>query len=81
MENTIDIAKLAVATGFWPLYEVDNGKVTITYKPKERKPIIEWLKSQARYKHLLKPGNEKIIEQIQANIDAMWEKLEKGLLI
>lgn len=81
MADTIAIAKLAVDTGFWPLYEVENGNLKVTYKPKQRKPMIEWIKSQGRYKHLLKPGNEKIIEQIQADVDAMWERLDKGSLI
>lgn len=81
MADTIAIAKLAVDTGFWPLYEVENGNLKVTYKPKQRKPITEWIKTQGRYKHLLKPGNEKIVEQIQADIDAMWERLDKGSLI
>jgi len=80
-ERTIEIAQLAVDTGFWPLYEIKNGTVQITSKPRQRKPIVEWLKSQGRYKHLFKPGNEYIIEAIQEYIEKMWEKLEKGFLI
>jgi len=80
-EDTVDIAKLAIDTGFWPLYEVENGMLKVTYKPKERKPVVEWLKSQGRYKHLLKPGNEAIIESIQEHVDKTWEKLESGHLI
>ncbi|MEA1965173.1 MAG: LAGLIDADG family homing endonuclease [Candidatus Aerophobetes bacterium] len=63
--RTIEIAKLAVLTGFWPLYEVENGKYRITYKPKKkRKPFVEWLKSQGRFKHLLKEENREIVEQL-----------------
>ena len=80
-ENTVDIAKLAIDTGFWPLYEVENGILKVTYKPKERKPVVEWLKSQGRYKHLFKPENEAIIDSIQEHVDKMWEKLESGHLI
>ena len=80
-ENTVDIAKLAIDTGFWPLYEVENRMLKVTYKPKERKPVVEWLRSQGRYKHLLKPGNEAIIESIQKHVDKTWEKLESGHLI
>ena len=75
MENTVEIGKLAMDTCVWPLYEVEYGKYKMTYKPKEKKPVIEWLKSQARFKHLLKPGNEKLIEQIQANVDKHWNDL------
>jgi pyruvate ferredoxin oxidoreductase beta subunit len=75
MEMTVEIGKLAVDTCIWPLYEVEHGKYKLSYKPKEKKPITEWLKSQARFKHLLKPGNEKLVELIQANIDKHWNNL------
>ena len=80
-ETAIDISKSAIDTGFWPLYEIENGVLNITYKPKERKPITEWLKSQGRYKHLFKPENKSLIDTIQNNVDKMWEKLESGHLI
>jgi pyruvate ferredoxin oxidoreductase beta subunit len=80
-EDTIDIAKLAVETGFWPLYEVENGITRLTYKPKQRKPVSEWFKSQGRYKHLFKPENKAVLDSIQAGVDRMWDRLEKGILI
>ncbi len=80
-EDTINIAKLAVDTGFWPLYEVENGVTKLTYKPKERKPVAEWLKLQGRYKHLFKPENKELLESIQKGVDKAWERLEKGILI
>lgn len=80
-EDTIEIGKLAVETGFWPLYEIENGALKVTYKPRNRKPVVDWLKAQGRYKHLFKPGNEAIIEVIQENVNKIWEKLEKGILI
>jgi pyruvate ferredoxin oxidoreductase beta subunit len=67
-----------VDTCFWPLYEVINGKEwKVTYKPKEKKPIIEWLKLQGRFKHLLKPENEEILKAIQDNVDLEWQYLLK----
>jgi len=76
-EDTIQIARDAVDSCFWPLYEVENGVYKLTYKPKEKKPIIDWLKKQARFRHLFKPGNEELLAGIQENIDAEWEKLMK----
>ena len=76
-ELAMEITRLAVETCFWPLYEVIDGKYKLNYKPKEKKPIIEWLKMQARFSHLLKPGNEQIIEEIQKEIDRRWENLLK----
>ncbi len=75
--QTVKIAKLAVETNFWPLYEIDNGKFTLNYEPRKRTPIIEWIKSQKRFKHLLKPENKKIIERIQKHIDKQFETLRK----
>ncbi len=75
LEDTIKISKLAVQTNFWPLYEVENGKWKINYKPRERLPITEWMKPQGRYKHLLTPENESIVKEIQQDIDDNWEKL------
>ncbi|HOJ31573.1 MAG TPA: thiamine pyrophosphate-dependent enzyme [bacterium] len=76
-EIAMEITRLAVETCFWPLYEVIDGKYKLNYKPKEKKPIIEWLKIQGRFAHLLKPGNEKIIEGIQQEVDRRWENLLK----
>ena len=67
--QTIQIAKLAVTSGFWPLYEVENGKYKITYRPRKRVPLIEWFKSQGRFKHLLKEENKEIVEELQRRVD------------
>ena len=75
-ENTVDIARLAVETGYWPLIEVENGTWRFTYKPKERKPIEEFLKTQGRFKHLFKEENKHIIAEIQKEIDHNWARLE-----
>ncbi len=76
-ENTVDIAKLAVETGYWPLIEVENGTWRFTYKPKERKPIEQFLKTQGRFKHLFTEQNKHIIAEIQKEIDDNWARLER----
>jgi pyruvate ferredoxin oxidoreductase beta subunit len=76
-ENTMSIARLAVETCMWPVYEVVNGEYKITVKPKEKKPVAEFMKDQGRFKHLFKPGNEQILADIQQEVDARWEKLLK----
>jgi len=75
MEDTIKVAKLATQTNFWPLYEIENGKWKLNYKPKERRPIKEWMEMQGRFSHLFKPENEHIIKEIQEEIDKNWGKL------
>jgi len=75
--KTIELAKLAVETKFWPLYEVENGKYKLTYKPSKDVPVIEYIKAQGRFKHLLKPSNKSILDEIQIHVDTEWEKLLK----
>ncbi|MBA1335518.1 MAG: Pyruvate:ferredoxin oxidoreductase, beta subunit [Firmicutes bacterium] len=73
----LEISKLAVDTCVWPLYEVVNGDWKLTYKPKEKLPIEEWLKPQGRFKHLFEKNNAHLIAELQAEVDKRWEKLLK----
>lgn len=75
--QTVRIADLGVQTNFWPLYEIDHGKFILSYEPKERPPITDWLKPQKRFKHLFKPGNEKIIQEIQEHVDNEFAKIKR----
>ena len=67
--ETIKIAKLAVETGMWVMYEVVKGKLRITQKP-EMKPVDEYLKTQRRFRHLKKED----IEKIQKKVNEDWKK-------
>ena len=74
--ESVEIGKLAVKTGIWPLKEYENGMVTHTKVPRERLPVEEYLKKQGRFKHLFKPRrNKKLIDEIQARVDAYWDKV------
>ncbi len=75
--ETISLLRLAVDTCFWPLYEVEDGKWNLTFKPKEKKPVEEWLKHQGRFRHLFKPENRHLIDQFQEYVDKNWETLLK----
>lgn len=74
-EETIEMARLAVETCYWPLYEVVEGEYKITFKPREKKPVIDWLKGQRRFRHLMTPKNDHIVKAIQEKVDRDWEKL------
>jgi len=74
-EKTIEIARLAWETCVWPLFEIENGFLKISAKPREKKPAVEWLKSQGRFRHLFSPKNEHLIEEIQNDVDEKWEWL------
>lgn len=70
------ICKLAVETCYWPMFEVEHGKWRLTYEPKKKLPIEDFLREQGRFKHLFKPGNEDLIAQFQAEVDRRWEELQ-----
>ncbi len=76
-DDAIALSRLAVNTCYWPLYEVENGITKVTFKPKEKKPITEFLKPQGRFKHLFKSENEWMLKKIQEDIDEDWELLQK----
>jgi pyruvate ferredoxin oxidoreductase beta subunit len=69
------VNKLAIDTCFWPLYEVINGKYIINYKPKNKLPVVEFLKVQGRFRHLFKKENEDLLVKIQEEVDKRWEEL------
>ncbi len=71
------MCRLAVDTCCWPLYEIENGVTKITFKPKEKKAVEEFLKPQGRFKHLFKPDNEWMLKKIQEDTDREWERLHK----
>ena len=76
-DETVEIARLAVETGFWPLFEIDHGVWKMTPVRGERKPLTEFLKPQGRFKHLFKPGNEQLLEQLQQECDEFYAYVER----
>ena len=70
---TIELGRLAVETGIFPLYEVINGEYRLSVDLPELKPVKEYLKKQGRFKHL----TEDIIEQIQARVEEDYMRLRE----
>ncbi|HEY9081651.1 thiamine pyrophosphate-dependent enzyme [Magnetovibrio sp.] len=76
-KDTVEIGKLAVKTGIWPLKEYVDGRVTHTRIPHPRVPVEEYLKLQGRFKHLFTPKRDNFtIADIQARVDAYWAEVE-----
>ena len=73
--NAIELCRIAADTCFWPLYEYENGRLTVNYKPKEKKPVTDFLKTQGRFKHLFAPDSKDLLKQAQENTDHEWDKL------
>ena len=72
----MDICRTAVDTCYWPLYEVVEGKWILSYKPKAKLPVEEFLRTQRRFRHLFRPGQEELIAQFQKEVDRRWEELQ-----
>ncbi|GGC79658.1 hypothetical protein GCM10007216_07690 [Thalassobacillus devorans] len=73
------IIKAAVDSCFFPLYEVEKGKTTITYNPEatnKREPVSEWLKYLGKAKHMLKPENEQLYHAFETEVDKRWNRLK-----
>ncbi len=66
------ISRLAVQTGLFPLYEVEDGrKYTLNHGPRDV-PMEAYLKRQKRYRHL----TAKQIGEIQSAVDTDWQFLK-----
>ena len=74
-DETVELTQLAVDTCFWPLYEVERGEWRLTYRPKTKTPIEEWLRRQGRFRHLFLAENRFMIDELQADIDRRWRNL------
>jgi pyruvate ferredoxin oxidoreductase beta subunit len=68
-ELTVRIARLAVETGLWKMYEVEEGKEKVSIQPKFT-PVEEYLKLQKRFKHL----TDETIVFIQKKVNEAWHK-------
>lgn len=75
--DAIALSKIAVNSCYWPLYEIENGVTKISFKPKEKEALINFLKPQGRFKHLFTPENEWLLAKMQEEVDREWEKLLK----
>jgi len=70
---TIRIGRLAVETGIFPLYEVENGKYKLNVHLPKLKPVTEYLKLQGRFRHL----SDDVIDEIQQRVNAEYARLKE----
>ncbi|MGD0802693.1 MAG: thiamine pyrophosphate-dependent enzyme [Candidatus Bathyarchaeia archaeon] len=76
--KTVEIGKLAVQTGAWPLMEIDEGNFKLNIKPKELRPIAEYLKPQGRFRHLSDGQLEILQNDAQTEWTALLELEKRG---
>jgi len=69
----VRMGRLAVETGVFPLYEVEDGKYKLNFDFPKLRPVIDYLKPQGRFRHL--PAEE--VERIQEQVNADYQELRK----
>lgn len=70
-DKTVEVARLAVKSGMWVLYEAEESRMRLTFKPAKRIPVDQYLKSQRRFANL----TDEDIKTIQKEVDWQWESL------
>jgi pyruvate ferredoxin oxidoreductase beta subunit len=83
--KTVEIAGLAVQTCVFPLWEAEYGEYKLSTPskliakyPNRKMPVEVYLKTQGRFRHLFKPENKHVLEDIQKEVDRRWNKLLKA---
>jgi pyruvate ferredoxin oxidoreductase beta subunit len=80
-ENAIEVARLAVKSGSWILFEVENGIMTLSKKskslidPSKRAPLVDYLSKQKRFSQI----SEKDLIELQEQLDHNWERMNVEL--
>jgi pyruvate ferredoxin oxidoreductase beta subunit len=72
-DKTVEISRLAVETGTWILYEVVNGKKEVTYRPRQRRPVKDYVGKQGRFFHFA--GRD--ISRLQKEVDQKWKAFDE----
>ncbi|MEE8413520.1 MAG: pyruvate synthase subunit PorB [Dehalococcoidales bacterium] len=76
-EIGIELGRLAVQTGVFPLYEIEDGKYKISVNTPRRKPVQDYLKLQGRFRHLSDDSIQFIQDRVDKEYDRLMEKIAK----
>jgi pyruvate ferredoxin oxidoreductase beta subunit/2-oxoisovalerate ferredoxin oxidoreductase beta subunit len=72
-DETIDLARQAVQTRVFPLFEIENGRDWRLTVEHAGDPVGPYIRRQARFKHLT---DEQLV-RIQKDVDDRWERLQR----
>lgn len=71
-------ARLAVQTGVFPLYEVENGMYKMNVEIPQIRPITEYFAGQRRFRHLSEDNIAKIQKRVELEYQKLLEKTKHG---
>ncbi|MHA2252174.1 MAG: thiamine pyrophosphate-dependent enzyme [Candidatus Kariarchaeaceae archaeon] len=83
--SALNLSKLAIETCIYPLlsaykdkWELSAPSRRIALRPEMKKPVVEYLKEQKRFRHLVKPEiNHQVVDKMQRLVDEKWNRLLK----
>jgi len=78
VDLTVRLGRLAVETGVFPLYEVDNGQYRVNLELSELRPIKDYLKLQGRFRHLSDDNINMIQDRVRKEYFSLVEKAKDG---
>jgi pyruvate ferredoxin oxidoreductase beta subunit len=69
-DQTIELARLAVRTGLFPLLEAEDGDIVASTPIRRRLPVTAYLERQTRFAHLFSPvRQDDVLDLIQREAD------------
>jgi pyruvate ferredoxin oxidoreductase beta subunit len=82
--KSMEYSKLAVETCVFPVWESVNGQCQLStpskllaLAPQRKKPVADYLRGQGRFRHMFKPQNKDLLEEVQRVTDERWERVLK----
>lgn len=73
-DSAIELGRLAVTTGIFPIYEIEHGKFSLNVSPDTLRPVDDYLKPQGRFRHLTPESIKIIQEKVTENFLKLKEK-------
>ena len=68
----------------FPLWESVDGQRSLSVPskllalaPQKKKPVADYLQGQGRFRHMFKPQNKELLEEVQRITDERWDRLLK----
>jgi pyruvate ferredoxin oxidoreductase beta subunit len=83
--KSMEYSKLAVETCVFPVWESVDGQCKLStpskllaLAPQRKKPVADYLRGQGRFRHMFKPQNKDLLEEVQRVTDERWERVLKN---
>jgi pyruvate ferredoxin oxidoreductase beta subunit len=77
-DSAVKLGRLAVETGVFPLYEVENGQYKMSIDLPKLRPVKDYLKLQGRFRHLSDDTINIIQERLEKEYYKLVEKAKDG---